>query len=177
MSIEITKTIFDKLKKEHEFAKAMKSDDAEVPVWLWDKAVCSTEVSMNEKQALSVLRVLCLQQYRQSWWRRIGQYLRAKFGKIHHLSGMYGRWHDYNRMDREERSRFWQEAHTQILTRERKGCARSRKGGDQSASHESKAMWDIMWQVADNDWFEYPMGSRLLYFCFPACYRPNLWRV
>jgi hypothetical protein len=32
-------------------------------------------------------------------------------------------------------------------------------------------MQDIMWQAANNNWFEYPMGSRFLYFCFPACYR------
>jgi hypothetical protein len=34
MSMENTKMIFDKLKKEHKFAKAVKSDDAEIPVWL-----------------------------------------------------------------------------------------------------------------------------------------------
>jgi hypothetical protein len=68
--MEITKMNFDKLKKEHKFAKAEKSDDAEVPVWLWDKALCGTEVSMEEKQSLSVLRVFCLQQYRQRLWRQ-----------------------------------------------------------------------------------------------------------
>ncbi len=71
MSMEITKTIFAKLKKEHKFAKAVKSDDAEVPVWLWDNAVCGMEVSMDEKWALSVLRILCLQQYRQRLWKQI----------------------------------------------------------------------------------------------------------
>jgi hypothetical protein len=59
---------------------------------------------------------------------------------------MYRRWRDNNRMDREERSRFWQEAHTQILGRESKGwLVRARNGGDQSTSHKSKAMQDIMW--------------------------------
>jgi hypothetical protein len=131
ISMEIPKMILDKLKKEHKFAKAMKSDDAEVPVWLWDKAVCVTEVSIDEKQALSVLRVFCLGQYRQKSWRQIQQYPGAKFGRIHHPLGMYGKWRDNDRMDKEERSRLWQEAQTQILGRESKGwLARARKGGD-----------------------------------------------
>ncbi len=28
-----------------------------------------------------------------------------------------------------------------------------------------------MQRAANNDWFEYPAGSRLHYFCFPACYQ------
>jgi hypothetical protein len=43
---------------------------------------------------------------------------------------------------------------------------RARNGGDQSASHKSNVMRDIMWQAAENNWFEYPMGSRILYFCY-----------
>ncbi len=58
MSMEITKMIFDRLKKGHKFAKVMKSDDTEVPVLLW--AVCRKELSVDEKRAFSVLRVFCL---------------------------------------------------------------------------------------------------------------------
>jgi hypothetical protein len=36
-------TLFDKLKKDHNLAKAIKSDDAKVPVHLWDTAVCGEE--------------------------------------------------------------------------------------------------------------------------------------
>jgi hypothetical protein len=75
-------------------------------------------------------------------------------------------------MDKEEQSRFWQEAQTQILKRESKGwLARARNSRDQSASHKSKAMRGMMWQAADNNWFEYPVGSRLLYFGFTSHYR------
>ncbi len=91
MSMEIPKTIFDKQNKEHKFAKAVKSDDAEVPEWLWDKAVCGMEVSIDEKQALSVLSVFCLQQYRQKLWRQSRQYVGAKLGRINHPLVMYGR--------------------------------------------------------------------------------------
>jgi hypothetical protein len=31
--------LFERLKKEHDLAKALKNDDAEVPVHLWDAAV------------------------------------------------------------------------------------------------------------------------------------------
>ncbi len=48
--------------------------------------------------------------------------------------------------------------------------ARSGKGG-QGLVTELMAMQEILWQAAENDWFEYPMGSRLLYFCFPTQYQ------
>jgi hypothetical protein len=103
------------------------------------------EISIDEKQALSILRVFCLQQYRQKLWRQSRQYLGAKLGRIHHPLVMYERWHDNDRMDKEEWSRFWQEAQTQILKRESKGwLARARNGRDQSASHKSKTMRDMM---------------------------------
>ncbi len=33
------------------------------------------------------------------------------------------------------------------------------------------AMREVMWRAANNDWFEYPTGSRLHYFRFPARFR------
>lgn len=32
-------------------------------------------------------------------------------------------------------------------------------------------MLDILWRAADNDWFEYPMGSLLLHLRFPKRYQ------
>jgi hypothetical protein len=44
---------------------------------------------------------------------------------------MYRRWRDNNLMDREEKSSFWQEAHTKICVRESKEWfARDRNGRD-----------------------------------------------
>ncbi len=37
-------------------------------------------------------------------------------------------------------------------------------------------MYDILWQSAGNDWFKYPLGSRLKFFRFPACYRIQAMR-
>ena len=34
-----------------------------------------------------------------------------------------------------------------------------------------EAMREIVWRLAWNKWFEYPAGSRLLYFRFPGRYR------
>jgi len=45
-----------KLKQEHDLTKAVKSDDAEVPVDLWDQAVCRAPPSEVEKKALTVVR-------------------------------------------------------------------------------------------------------------------------
>ncbi len=40
---EVHEMLLDKVKKEHDLAKAVKADDAQVPVYLWDKAVCRKE--------------------------------------------------------------------------------------------------------------------------------------
>jgi hypothetical protein len=38
------------------------------------------------------------------------------------------------------------------------------------AGKDAEAIHDILWQATENDWFEYPLGSRLIFFRFPACY-------
>ena len=48
--------LFAKLKQEHDLAKAVKSDNAEVPVDLWDQAVCRAPPLEVEKKALTVVR-------------------------------------------------------------------------------------------------------------------------
>jgi hypothetical protein len=49
--------IFEKLKQERDLAKVVKSDDAEVPVDLWDKAVWKGGGSDDEKKVvLSTIR-------------------------------------------------------------------------------------------------------------------------
>ena len=41
----------------------------------------------------------------------------------------------------------------------------------QAAADELEAIQEILWQTAGNNWFEYPMGSRLLFFRFSKHYR------
>jgi hypothetical protein len=38
------------------------------------------------------------------------------------------------------------------------------------------AIHDILWRAASNNWFEYPLGSRLIFFRFPARYRSEAKR-
>ena len=57
--------LFVDLKGEHDRAKAVKSDDAEVPVHLWDVAVCRGESTEGQVSALGVLWTFCLRVYRR----------------------------------------------------------------------------------------------------------------
>ena len=53
------------IKKAHNLAKAVKSDDAEVPKHLWDAAVCHSPPSLNQARALAVLQKFMLRIYRK----------------------------------------------------------------------------------------------------------------
>ncbi len=52
---DVHETILDKVRAEHDMAKAVKDNDAQVPVYLWDKAVCGKEPMDRESKALSTL--------------------------------------------------------------------------------------------------------------------------
>jgi hypothetical protein len=56
--------MLDQLKQDHCEAKAVKLDNAFVPVKIWDKAVCKGPPSDTELSALATLRSHCLGQYR-----------------------------------------------------------------------------------------------------------------
>ena len=43
--------------------------------------------------------------------------------------------------------------------------------GTKGAAREIRAVEEILWRAAENGWFEYPFGSTLMYFRFPAHYR------
>ncbi len=55
--------------------KAMKADDAAVPVHLWDKAVRRGLPSPDEKMDLTIMRDLLLRKYRLHLWRDARQFL------------------------------------------------------------------------------------------------------
>jgi hypothetical protein len=124
----LERELFAKLKQEHDLAKAVKSDDAEVPVDLWNQAVCRSTPSEVEQKALTVMRDFMLAQYHRRLWLDARKYLQVTHGKD------------------------WSHSrHTKVL-------------------EDLTAIQDILWRGASNTWFEYPLGSRLIFFRFPARY-------
>ncbi len=129
--------LFTKLKQEHDLAKAVKSDDAEVNVELWDQAVCKGPPSDAERKALATIHGYMLRRYQRRLWLDARKYLQDTYG-----------------MDWVERV----------------------KGGNTKALEDMEAIHDVLWRAARNNWFEYPLGSRLIFFRFPMHYRTQAKR-
>ena len=187
------RSLFVKLKEEHDIAKAVKDDDAEVPVELWNQAVCRGVASERECMALDTLRAFTLRVYRRRLGREVRDHLSSKFGRVCHerwvseLKKCNEVWKFLavlsSKGEREDHSslvREWKEksrgAMMEIQKRWKtenvnswlvKGWAR--KG--QPVAVEVKACREIMWRASENEWFEYSAGSRLMYFRFPDRYR------
>ncbi len=47
---------------------------------------------------------------------------------------------------------------------------------NRSTAKEADAVKDILWKAAENKWFQCPVGSRLLFFCFPERYHTQALR-
>ncbi len=45
--------LLERLKQKHDLAKAIKSDDAEVPVHIWDNAICDGEATALERKVIA----------------------------------------------------------------------------------------------------------------------------
>ena len=120
------------MKREHDLAKAVKSDDAEVPVHLWDSKVCRGPATLRQAASLQTLREAFLRVYSKRLRRDCQRLLRKTHGK---------KW----------------------LTMRRRGNVK--------LNHDLDAIRDILWRAAQNTWFEYPSGSRLLYWRFPIKYQ------
>ncbi len=73
--------ILDALRFNHDIAKAVKSNDAKVPVELWDGAVCRHPPTIKQQQALSILCGLALRLYRLKLWRDAQSFLRREQGE------------------------------------------------------------------------------------------------
>ena len=121
--------LLDLIKQARDIAKAVKADDAEVPVHLWNERVCRGRVSEQEAKALDVIRGLCMRSYRRRLVRDCGRWMRHKHGVE------------------------WYKLAT-IAAKEERG-----------------RLAEIVWRAAFNEWFEYPNGSRLVYFRFPSRYQ------
>ena len=139
----VVPAILKRVKEEHNNAKAVKADDAEVPVHLWDCAVMGRETVEIEAKALATLRQFLMRVYCRRLWREIRQHMGKSFGKN------------------------W----TTGLVKD-DGKPRHQH---QAAVKEANAMREILWRATNNDWFEYPAGSRLLFFWFPARYTTQDW--
>jgi hypothetical protein len=133
---EAAPAILEKLKKEHYDAKAVKADDAEVPVHLWDQAVFGRAPTEMEAKALDTLRQFLMRVYCHRLWKEIRQHMAQAFGN---------KWATQLAPDGET-------------------------AAHQRAVKEATALREILWRATNNDWFEYPAGSRLIFFRFPTRY-------
>ncbi len=57
--------LFNKLKEEHDIAKAVKSDNAKVPVHLWDEGAVGREPTEKEKEVLTTMQLFWLRIYKE----------------------------------------------------------------------------------------------------------------
>jgi hypothetical protein len=121
----------ERLKREHNLAKAVKSDDAEVPIYIWDNAICGGMPTAQETQVIGWVCCRILTRNRRWLLRDVLTFLSSKYGR---MMGRLGepRW----------RSR-----------------ARLGLNGELQQRLHHKAMREIIRHAADNDWFEYPAGS------------------
>jgi hypothetical protein len=76
------KTWLDRIKREHDLAKAVKSDDAEVPVHIWDEAICGVERPQECCRALAVLCTFMLQVYRRHLLKDVLGFLGMRYGGL-----------------------------------------------------------------------------------------------
>ncbi len=68
--------------------------------------------------------------------------------------------------------KLWKEIYARLVRKYGQGWVEvGPRGGNRGASMEVKAAHEILWRALENDWFEYPMGLHLLYFCFPSRYQ------
>jgi hypothetical protein len=135
--VDMTPEILAQLKQEHNLEKAVKPDNLEVPVGLWDAAVCKRDPAPIKKKALTSLQgfMLCLYQ-----------------------------------------RQLWQEARGYLINNHRKDWILEMKRKNQRVAKETDAIRDIIWRAAKNEWFKYPASLRLIFFCFPDCYRTQALR-
>ena len=68
------------IKEEHDKAKAIKSDNAEVPIHLWDERIVRGVPSTAHIKALQVIRRFTLREYRKRLRRDCSKYLRHTHG-------------------------------------------------------------------------------------------------
>ena len=68
------------IKVQHDLAKAVKADDAAVPVYLWDTRILNRAATVEETRALEVIRSFALRVYRHRLLRDCLAFLRSSQG-------------------------------------------------------------------------------------------------
>jgi hypothetical protein len=76
----VHKSRLDIIKREHNLAKALKSDDAEVPINIWDEAICGAEPPQELQRTLEVLCAFMLWVYRRRLLKDDLGFLGMKYG-------------------------------------------------------------------------------------------------
>jgi hypothetical protein len=119
------------------FAKAVKADDAEVPVYLWNNRI-KTPSSIMEAQRDKVLNIL--RELGHRWFLR-----RLLWECLAYICGIHGiKWTQLRRIKDGHVTKFgW----------------------------DLKAIAGILWHLPHTSWFEFNLGSRLIFFWFPNQYR------
>jgi hypothetical protein len=69
--------------------KAVRLDNADVPVHLWDEAVCRRTPSKEQVLALDAFRVFFLRTYQRKLRMKTRAYLNKTHGKVKHLHNKY----------------------------------------------------------------------------------------
>ena len=80
----------EKVKQEHRLAKAVKSDDVELPVHFWDKEICREVASEEVTKALATFREFFMCIYRRRLLKDAVQFLSDLYGRGHLGGDMLG---------------------------------------------------------------------------------------
>ncbi|MGA0861210.1 MAG: hypothetical protein ACO3R2_16720, partial [bacterium] len=122
--------------------KAVKADEAQVPVHLWNDRIQSQVEKSRKNSALTGLRDFGLQLFRRALYLDCVEHLKEEFG------------HDWAAK---------REAGSLPI--------RSASGRLTHLGRELEAIRNILWHANETNWFEYLAGSRLHQFRFPLRYR------
>ncbi len=115
------------------FAKAVKADDAEVPIYLWNEWIIAPGVTQEERDAaLKALR------------------------KLGHRWLLHGLLRDCVKHVHKTHLTSW------------KKPRRTNDGELTELGSDVQAIAGIHWHATQTDWFEFPTGSKLVFFWFPA---------
>ena len=156
------------------FSKAVKADDAEVPIHLWnDRIFSSTGDVCDDKsqppseerriEAANRLREWGLRIYRRNLLQDCLKRLRKKFKKKIKLRDDKGK---------VVRNSYGMPKRTTVPWWDTNHFPRKKANGQPTEiAVEMYAMSNILWHASEATWFEYPSGSHLHYLRFPAIYQ------
>jgi hypothetical protein len=137
----------------------VKSDDAEVPIHLWDKAVYMTVPSPLQVLSILLLRICFFCIYRKQLGREARSFLAKTCGRTEHPHNKYRK--AMLCPSKSTAKESWKGA--QATLKQGKGWLAKLFKADHPTTKDAEAMREVIWRAAGNDWFEYPTGSRLHY--------------